>query len=162
MNRWKAAVLGFVVLGAGIQVVPYGRDKRNPPVQAEPAWDSARTRELFSRACKDCHSNETVWPWYSAIAPASWLIYRDVSEGRSHFNVSERGGAQEHGGDAAEMVRKGEMPPWQYRPAHPEAWLSEAEAAALIAGLDRTFGDESAMDEEASSPGEVHSHDHAH
>ena len=61
-----------------IQFVPYGRDHTNPPVIAEPAWDSPQTRALFFRACADCHSNETKWPWYSTIAPASWLITRDT------------------------------------------------------------------------------------
>ena len=70
-----------------IQFVPYGRDHTNPPVIAEPAWDSPQTRALFFRACADCHSNETTWPWYSTIAPASWLITRDVMEGRATFNT---------------------------------------------------------------------------
>lgn len=65
--------------------VPYGHDHTNPPVTAEPSWDSPRTRELFFTACKDCHSNESHWPWYASVAPASWLVYRDVAEGRSNF-----------------------------------------------------------------------------
>ena len=60
------AVGGFLL----IQFVPFGRDHTNPPVVQEPKWDSPATRELAKRACFDCHSNETVWPWYSNIAPA--------------------------------------------------------------------------------------------
>jgi len=62
MNIGKLAG-GAVIVLAAIQLVPFGRDHQNPPVTGEPAWDSPRTRELFFRACKDCHSNETTWPW---------------------------------------------------------------------------------------------------
>ena len=139
----RAARLAFiaVVLGAAIQLVPYGRSD-NPPVVREPTWDRARTRELFFRACRDCHSNETRWPWYARVAPASWLVRWDVDEGRTHFNASEWGrAAKNHGDDAAKEVREGEMPLWYYLPAHPEAQLSEAERADLVAGLVATFGE---------------------
>ena len=90
---WKRVMLwtGLVVLGifALIQAVPYGRSHTNPPVTAEAPWDSARTRELAVRACYDCHSNETTWPWYSNVAPMSWLVQRDVDEGRGVLNFSE-------------------------------------------------------------------------
>jgi len=123
-----------------IQFVPYGHDHTNPPVIAEPAWDSPQTRALFFRACPDCHSNETKWPWYSTIAPASWLITRDIMEGRAEFNVSEWGRPDNEGDDAAETVQNGEMPPWFYLPLHPEASLSPAERQQLINGLLATFG----------------------
>lgn len=90
-------------------------------------WDSARTRELFFNACRDCHSNETRWPWYASLAPSGWLVYRDVQEGRSHVNVSTWGSAEQDAEKAAEMVRSGEMPPWFYLPANPQAWLSDVE-----------------------------------
>jgi len=137
-------ILGGVAVA--IQLVPYGRDHANPAVQAEPDWDGPRTRELFFRACKDCHSNETVWPFYSHVAPSSWLVQHDVDEGRSHFNVSEWGRERNHGDEAAEEVREGEMPPWFYLPAHPEARLSDAERDELVAGLVATFGDAEAGD----------------
>jgi hypothetical protein len=73
--RWGGfAVLFLVLLFGLIQFVPYGRDHSNPPVYQEPQWDSPQTQELVSNACYDCHSNETVLPWYSNIAPVSWLI----------------------------------------------------------------------------------------
>ena len=97
------------LLGIGIllvaQLIPYGRVHSNPPVTLEPAWDSAATRELFFRACRDCHSNETVWPWYSHVAPVSWLVTSDVEEGREHFNVSVWDRPKQDGDEAAEMVR---------------------------------------------------------
>lgn len=132
-----AALLLFVL----IQLVPYGRDHSNPPVTAEPNWDSARTRALFMQTCGDCHSNETIWPWYSNVAPVSWLVQRDVNEGREKFNVSEWNRPQE-GDEAAEAFQEGEMPPAQYLPTHPEARLQGADRSDLLNGLIATFGSE--------------------
>ena len=138
----KRLVIIAVVLFGAIQLVPYGRDHANPPVLKEPSWDSARTREIFFRVCKNCHSNETQWPWYGSVAPFSWLVQFDVDRGRGHFNVSEWGRKKRNKGDeAAEEVREGEMPPWYYLPPHPEARLSKAEREEYIAGLVRTFGE---------------------
>jgi mono/diheme cytochrome c family protein len=137
----KYKLSGLVLLLVVVmQFVPYGRDHVNPPTAGEPQWDSPRTRELFFTACVDCHSNETSWPWYSSVAPVSWLVAHDVVEGREHFNVS-MWGVQQHnaGDDAAEEVRDGEMPPGIYLIAHPRAKLSEAEARELADGLAATF-----------------------
>ncbi len=133
-------IIALFIVFAAIQFVPFGKDHSNPPVIQEPQWDSARTRELFFRACKNCHSNETEWPWYSNIAPISWLIYEDVEEGRSKFNISILGGYQREGDRAAEMVRKRKMPPWYYLPAHSESRLSNSEREEFIRGLAATFG----------------------
>jgi hypothetical protein len=141
VRRWVKwgllAVIGGFLL---IQLVPYGRAHDNPPVLAEPAWDSPQTRELAVRACFDCHSNETVWPWYTNIAPMSWLVQRDVDQGRDELNFSEWSDEQD-GDDAAETVADGSMPPRRYLLAHPDARLTDAELAALTAGLTATFGD---------------------
>lgn len=136
--------LGILVLaGVAIQFIPYGRDHVNPPVVAEPQWDSPRTSEVFYRVCGNCHSNTTTWPWYSSVAPVSWLVQRDVDEGREHFNVSMWGEQKRnHGDDAAEQVQSGEMPPWIYVLGHPEAKLSASERAELAQGLAKTFGSE--------------------
>ena len=134
-----AVALGLVVL----QFVPYGRQHTNPQVTQEPAWDSPRTRELFFRACGDCHSNETVWPGYSNAAPVSWLVQHDVEHGRKMFNVSEWGRSGKNKGDeAAEQFRGGEMPPWFYMPLHRQARLNAEERKQLAAGLLATFGEE--------------------
>jgi mono/diheme cytochrome c family protein len=130
----KLAPLALVALVVLIQAVPYGRAHTNPPVVAEPAWDSPRTRELAVRACFDCHSHETRWPWYTNIAPFSWLAQRDVDEGREEFNLSRLPSAKALR-EAAETVREGEMPPWFYLPLHPDARLSAQEAQELAAGL---------------------------
>ncbi len=103
---------------------------------SEPAWDTSATRDLAQRACFDCHSNETVWPWYSNIAPVSWLVYYDVVEGRGKMNFSDWGrGFQPNVGEIAEVIQEGEMPPLQYLLMHPEAKLSATEKQALIDGL---------------------------
>jgi hypothetical protein len=161
----KSLLIGVVVFVL-IQFVPYGRDHSNPKTLSEPRWDSETTRSLFFQACRDCHSNETVWPAYSSIAPISWLVTRDVREGRSHFNVSEWGPESEHGDDAAEMIEEDEMPLWIYRPFHPEARLSADEKESLIRGLRATFGEgtEASPGSKGHSEngGDHHDDDHHH
>lgn len=148
MKLMKLSV-GAVVVLAAIQFIPYGREHTNPPVTGEPKWDSPGTRELFWRACRDCHSNETVWPWYSSVAPVSWLTEVDVTIGRKKFNVSEWGRAGENEGDkAADEVRQGKMPLFFYLPAHPEAKLNDEEKQELIKGLVATFGEKKGKDKD--------------
>ena len=126
-----------------IQAVPYGREHSNPPVTGTPPWDSPRTKQLFDQACANCHSHQTIWPWYSHIAPVSWLTQNDVDDGRHHLNVSTWGAKpQKHATDAADEVREGEMPPWFYLPTHAEARLSDGEKKELADGLVRTFGED--------------------
>ncbi len=139
-GRWGRRT--FLTLGAllvAAQFVPFGRDHANPGVANEPLWDRPETRSTFVRACGDCHSNQTRWPWYSHVAPVSWLVAYDVEEGRSHFNVSEWGRPENEGDEAAELVQDGEMPPWYYLPMHPEARLTGAQKAEFVKGLKATF-----------------------
>jgi mono/diheme cytochrome c family protein len=135
--RLAAILVALVVL---MQAVPYGRNHTNPAVSQEPAWDSPGTRTTFLAACGDCHSNRTTWPWYSHVAPVSWLVQHDVDEGRGKLNASEMDRPQKDAGEAAEAVRSGDMPPWQYRIMHPEARLSPDARRRLEAGLVATFG----------------------
>ncbi|MCA9959404.1 MAG: heme-binding domain-containing protein [Anaerolineales bacterium] len=128
--------VGFVL----IQLVPYGRAHENPSVVQEPNWDSPETRALVERACFDCHSNETEWPWYSNIAPVSWLVQHDVEEGRSKLNFSTWGQGRNEADEAVEVVQEGEMPMPVFLIMHPEARLSAAEKDALIRGLAATVG----------------------
>jgi mono/diheme cytochrome c family protein len=133
----------ILVTVIAIQFIPYGNDHTNPAIVSEPKWDSPRTKELFNRACADCHSNETKYPWYSDIAPISWLVAHDIDEGREHFNVSMWGvQSKNEGEDAAKEVREGEMPMWIYTLPHPEAKLSSSEKQELISGLEKTFAKE--------------------
>ncbi len=144
------AGIALVVLAA-IQIIPVSR--ANPPVIREPVWDSAETRDLAVRACYDCHSNETVWPWYARIAPASWIAWYDVTEGREALNFSDW---DRHLDDdyvdpanpfppptlserIAREIRDGTMPPGTYRLMNPKGRLTDAEREALIAGLQATI-----------------------
>lgn len=135
---------GVVVVLAflGIQLVQVGPAHANPAVVKEPAWDSPRTRELAKRACFDCHSNETVWPAYSNVAPISWIVGDHVAEGREVMNFSEWNREYDEADEAGEVVEEGEMPLWDYALMHPEAKLTDAERAELIKGLNATFGGE--------------------
>jgi len=117
-----------------IQVLPiYGLT--NPPVINEPAWDSPETRALAKRACFDCHSNETVWPWYAHVAPVRWLVVNDAEKGRKAFNFSDWHSGDLFGEVAARQISSGGMPLPQYLLMHPEARLTEAEKQRLILGL---------------------------
>ena len=132
-----AAVVAVPLL---IQFVPVWLLKTNPPVTAEPKWDSEQTRALAKRACFDCHSNETVWPWYSNVAPVSWLIIFDTQRGRNELNFSQWSSRQTRKArEAAETIRKNEMPPPIYFLTHPEAKLTEAEKQQLMDGLGKSL-----------------------
>ena len=93
-------------------------------------------------ACGDCHSNETTWPWYTNIAPASWLTQHHVDEGRQKLDVSTWGSGEQEADHAARVVQDGSMPPWDYLLLHPAARLSDADRQALVDGMAATFGAE--------------------
>lgn len=137
-RRWLFSGLFLVVaLFTGAQLLPYGH-VANPPVTAEPDWDSPRTRELVARACFDCHSHESKRRWYH-LAPVSWLVAYDVAEAREHLNFSEWDREQDDAHEAAEEVAEGEMPLKRYLLVHAEARLSDAERAELVRGLEATL-----------------------
>jgi hypothetical protein len=138
-------IAGFLI----IQLVPYGHNHTNPPVVEEPGWDTLQTQALTERACFACHSNETVWPWYSNIAPVSWLVQRDVQEGRHALNFSQWGRSREReeGEEVTESITEGKMPPSFFLLTHPEARLTVAEKAALVQGLQATLGGETGLNE---------------
>ena len=142
-RRVALAVIVPLGLFGLIQLVPYGHDHSNPPAGPSPNWDSPRTLELARRACFDCHSNETRWPWYASIAPISWRLQTHVNEGREKLNFSafnpQSEDVAESAGEAGETVGKGEMPPNDYLWMHAEARLTAEEKRALIAGLNATF-----------------------
>jgi hypothetical protein len=139
----KKIILIILVVGIGgfllIQLVPYGKDHTNPAVVQEPAWDSPATRELAKRACFDCHSNEVVWPWYSSIAPASWLVAHDVEEARGYLNFSDWLPGDVDLDHLQRVIRNGEMPPPQYKLMHKAARLTDAERQQLLDGLLKTL-----------------------
>ncbi len=136
--RWsfvRRVLLGAVLVLAAIQFVPVNRS--NPPVETEiPA--PADVRAVLRRACYDCHSNETFWPWYSRVAPVSWLVARDVREGRKELNFStwnryETKRQSKKLKETREEVAEGEMPPWFYVINHRDAVLSAGDVALLNA-----------------------------
>ena len=139
MKQIVRLIVIVLVLGVGffllIQLVPYGRSHLNPPVVQELAWDSPQTRALAQRACFDCHSNETTWPWYSNVAPISWLIQHDVDEGRQRLNFSNWSSGARALREVSEVINEGAMPPFYFVLMHPNAGLSSAEKQQLIQGL---------------------------
>jgi mono/diheme cytochrome c family protein len=142
LNRkwWSRIALGLLATFLAIQLVPYGREHTNPPVTAEPSWDAPETRALAKQACFDCHSNETKWPAYASIAPASWLVQHDVKEGRAVLNFSEWSRPQDEAKEASKEVVEGEMPPTAYTLVHAHARLNAADRDRLAQGLARTLG----------------------
>lgn len=140
---------GYAMKGAGIAVIvllllqalPFLHPD-NPPVINEADWDRPETRSLAKRACFDCHSNETVWPWYAKVAPMSWLVVYDVRKGRSEFNFSDWHAGDMSGRKADEAIRSGKMPLPRYLLLHPEARLTDAEKTELRSGLLATMRDQ--------------------
>jgi hypothetical protein len=135
----SVALVAMVGVLALMQLVPYGRAHANPPIVHEPPWDSPRTRELAQRACFNCHSNETTWPWYAKLAPFSWVVQFDVEVARSVINFSEWNDRYELAPYSGQSVMTGNMPTLKYRLAHAEANLSEQETRELARGLDATL-----------------------
>jgi mono/diheme cytochrome c family protein len=137
--------VGTLALAASVvfllaQAVPYGRDHSNPKPTRSLHFDSARTGQLFAGACADCHSDLTTWPWYSNVAPVSWLVQNDVDGGRSAFDVSEWDrGEQPDAEEISGVVLGGGMPPVQYKVIHGAARLSKLERQQLAAGLMRSI-----------------------
>ena len=130
-----------VFYGIGILLVLiqfFQIDRTNPPVTAEPKWDSADTRELARKACFDCHSNESKYPFYAYIAPFSWLVKNHIEEGRENLNFSEWKNDVDID-EIADEVNNDEMPLWDYKLMHSESRLTESEKNRLILGLTKTF-----------------------
>lgn len=135
----KNLVIVLVVAFLVIQVVR--PDRSNPPVDSSRTIHSqlqppAEVASVLERSCMDCHSNQTRWPWYSNVAPVSWLVADDVEEAREHMNFSEWAGYERK--DAAELLEdicketsKGDMPLQSYVLMHRDAKLSPQDVRAL-------------------------------
>ncbi len=126
-------IIGLFVILIAIQFVPV--NKTNPPVSQDFQTDPS-VKKLFKRACYDCHSNETRWPWYSHFAPVSWYVADDVKDARSHYNFSEWDKydtkKQQKIFDAIkEEVEDREMPLKSYRLLHHDAALTDAEILTI-------------------------------
>ncbi|MCA9913755.1 MAG: heme-binding domain-containing protein, partial [Anaerolineae bacterium] len=132
-----AIVVVFVLMQFVRFVVPeFQLD--NPPSTRTVAWDSPETERLWNTACADCHSNDTVYPWYSYVAPVGWLVAHDTHEGRDTMNVSTGHNVELR--EMIEVIEEGEMPPQIYTVMHTDANLSAADREALMTGLRNTFG----------------------
>ncbi|HJW61168.1 MAG TPA: heme-binding domain-containing protein [Actinomycetota bacterium] len=147
------AGLGLFAVAVLLQLVPYGRDHTNPPVTQDAPWPDGRARELATAACYDCHSNQTRWPLQSFVAPFSWMIARDVEQGREALNFSTWDTDDGEADDAAEVVADAEMPPRRYLLVHPDAALSDAERQVLVEALEAMDRDRGGGGEDRSGPG---------
>ena len=114
----------------------------NPPVNGDLTAPSG-VKDLIRRACYDCHSNETAWPWYSRVAPASWLAYRHVIQARERLNFSDwtdytydPGTEARKLAEMAKLIRSGAMPPWYYRLMHPRACLTGADREVVMGWIE--------------------------
>jgi Haem-binding domain len=131
-------------LAAGFLLAQLVRVERtNPPVEAEIVAEP-EVHALLRRACYDCHSHATVWPWYAWVAPVSWLVAHDVNHARgeldfSRFESYDAKKQRKKLGELVEEVEEHEMPLWYYVLLHPDADLSDSERARLVswAGADR-------------------------
>ncbi|MEZ4699751.1 MAG: heme-binding domain-containing protein [Rhodothermales bacterium] len=132
-------ILKFGIPAVLILIQFFPVERTNPPVTREVRWDSPETRELAVRACFDCHSNESVWPWYAYVAPVSWRISEHVVDGRRHLNFSTWDQPNEDFEEVEEQIKEEEMPLWDYLIMHSEAKLSPQETQALLNGLKATF-----------------------
>jgi hypothetical protein len=142
VSRKRAALWiagGVAVLLVGAQLIPVARTN---PLGGTELAAPRQVQNVLRLACYDCHSNETVWPWYSRVAPVSWLVARDVAEGREALNYSrwQDYGAQQRAElleETWEEIAEGEMPPAAYLVLHPDARLDDADRAALRAWAGR-------------------------
>ncbi len=117
-----------------MQLIPL--NQTNPPI-IQDASAPADIKLILKTSCYDCHSNETKWPWYSRVAPGSFLITRDVFEGRKHLNFSEFADmdafdSTDIGDEILEMLEEGKMPILPYLLLHPGASLSDSQTMALM------------------------------
>ena len=120
---WILFLIALIV----IQFIPV---KRTNPASISEIDAPADVKAIFRNSCFDCHSNETVWPWYSYVAPASWLLVSDVNEGRENLNFSNWGNLDRSKQtklreEIWEEIREERMPLWQYRILHPGSKLSQ-------------------------------------
>lgn len=146
----KKILLFFALILVGIQIIPL--DKKNPPVNKSKDFMTivkppSNIEKMLRKSCYDCHSNETVYPWYSNIAPVSWLIAEHVRTGRSHLNFSLWNDYKEAKKyvkikECIEMIKSGEMPMKGYVLFHDNADLILTEKNELIDWFNSMLGKE--------------------
>jgi len=155
----RRLLYGLIIVIALIQFVPV---QRTNPVAPDPVvFADPQAEAIARRSCYDCHSNQTVWPWYANIAPVSWYVVHHVDEGRAAYNFSDVAGTlanshqHHHPGEdanapvtvdtlidhATDQINEGEMPHAYYTLIHRDAVLSDADKATLIAGITQALSD---------------------
>ncbi len=139
-------LLGLLVL---MQLIPVTRN--NPPVTQEVQWNAPATRALAQRACCDCHSSETVWPWYAYVAPISLRVADHGHEGRDRLNFSAWDQPNEGFGEIEKVISRNEMLLSDYLLTHSAAKLTDAEKQALLAGLKETLANDPPIAREKSA-----------
>jgi hypothetical protein len=132
-----ARVIIIVLILILLMIQMFRVERVNPPVQSDFAA-KPEIKALMSGACYNCHSNQTVWPWYSYVAPASWFVAHDVHEGRKSLNFSDWGAlsAKSQGRTLAKIAHRvieGEMPPWHYTVTHRQGSLTMTNRAQIWA-----------------------------
>ncbi len=130
---WRRLLAVPVVLVLAIQLVPVSR--QNPPVTADVNAPEP-VAAILRRACYDCHSNETRWPWYAYVAPVSWTVADHVEHGRVTLNFStwdayDLDEQRSHRQRVFKYARAGLMPLQSYLRHHEEARLSNADITVL-------------------------------
>lgn len=133
---WSALLASLGIVALGLQLVPLEFARDNPPATA-PLREPAGIERLLRRACYDCHSGETRWPWYSWVAPISWGVMEDVAGGRARLDFSawedmREGVRRRHARKIVERVQAGEMPMPRYLWLHPGARVTPAELEQLV------------------------------
>ena len=140
VRRWTGrAGIALVVFLVASQLLPV--DRRNPHLDSSKAIYASENvpppvRTVFTRSCQNCHSNQTSWPWYSYVAPVSWMIASDVHEARAKMNLSEWGGysarrREELLEEICEQLTNGDMPDSKYMLVHREARVTAEERSAV-------------------------------
>jgi hypothetical protein len=141
--RWARWALSLTLVGLiGVQFVR--ADRTNPPAIAAASLlgkTPPAVAAILDRSCRDCHSNETRWPWYSHVAPMSWLVASDVRQGRDHFNYSEWTSYSSDDQDkllngVCSLTKRGRMPLPSYLLIHRGAKLSDADVKTLCVWSD--------------------------
>lgn len=131
----------LLVVAAALVVAQFVGPRRTNPV-SDPAMNLQRrvpipadVDAILTRSCRNCHSNETAWPWYAYVAPLSWSVIDHVNEGREHMNLSDWSHTSEEGADlldkVCKQVRRGNMPMKSYTWIHRSAILSDADKKRL-------------------------------
>lgn len=144
-------IIGVAAFVLVAQLVPYPPAENPPVTQEVPAHPEARA--ILQKACYDCHSNGTTWPWYSHVIPAKWFVRQHVVEGREHLNFStwdayspERAAHKLE--EVVEMVENRAMPLGSYVRMHPEADLTQADRDRIIAWATSLMGSGTQGEEE--------------